>query len=389
MASVALVTRALSPSTFEEAAGALAQAGAEGSTVRIRGGGTKLGWGAVTPDPDLELRTSALEEIVEHNVGDLTAVLQAGVPFDRAQEVFAAHAQRLALDPPSGARPGSAGQATIGGMIAAGDCGPLRHRYGAPRDLAIGMTVALSDGTIARSGGKVIKNVAGYDLAKLFSGSFGTLGVILSVSVRLHPLPESTATALGASSDADVLSAASRALAAAPLELEAFDIAWRSGRGGLLARAGGAESGRRGPRIALLMREAGLEQVDVVEDDDALWARQRAGQRSRARALMRIAARPSSLADVLRATDACEGTLVGRAALGSYFVELGPEAVGRLREHLPAGTRSMLLDAPAAVRKAANPWGAGDSAALVLMKRVKAQFDPAGACNPGVFVGGI
>src|SRR5205807_4239325 len=120
--------------------------------------------------------------------------------------------------------------------------GPLRHRYGAPRDLVVGVTVALSDGTIARAGGKVIKNVAGYDLAKLFSGAFGTLGLILSVNVRLHPLHETSVTALGSASDPDVLTAAAVALAAAPLEFDALDVAWKAGRGGLLGRCTGRQA---------------------------------------------------------------------------------------------------------------------------------------------------
>ena len=114
-------------------------------------------------------------------MGDFTAVLEAGVPFAEAQAAFAEHGQRLAWDPPD------PGGATIGGIVATADSGPLRHRYGGVRDLVVGTTVVLSDGTVAKSGGKVIKNVAGYDLAKLFAGSFGTLGLIASISVRLHP----------------------------------------------------------------------------------------------------------------------------------------------------------------------------------------------------------
>ncbi len=223
------MTEQLEPRTFEEAAGALAGAAAAHQSVRICGAGTKLGWGAVTPAPDLELRSTGLTQVLEHNAGDLTAILEAGVPLSRAQEAFAGAGQMLALDPALGL--GGDRSATIGGVIAAGDSGPLRHRYGAPRDLVLGMTVALSDGTIARSGGKVIKNVAGYDLAKLFSGSFGTLGMILSVSVRLHPLPAGTATVLGATGDPAVLLGAARTMSRAPLELEALDVAWRAGRG--------------------------------------------------------------------------------------------------------------------------------------------------------------
>jgi glycolate oxidase FAD binding subunit len=380
------VSRELSPTTFEQVAASLAAVAARGEAVRIRGGGTKLGWGAVTPEPKVELHTTALNRIVEHNVGDLTAVVQAGVSLARLQRDLATENQMLALDPPLGNR---AHQATIGGVIATADSGPLRHRYGSPRDLILGATVALSDGTIAKAGGKVIKNVAGYDLAKLLAGSFGTLGVILSVNVRLHPLPLATATTLGASADPDVLAAAAIALASAPLELDALDVAWRSGRGGVLARVAGAEAPSRAQRVADLMRKSALDDVMVADDDDGLWSRQRAGQRSQNAALVRIAARPSELAAVLRCVQAAGGTLVGRAALGSSFVEVDPEAVTRLRGGLPAGAVSVILDAPESLRATLSPWGVREVPALELMRRIKDRFDPARACNPGVFVGGI
>jgi glycolate oxidase FAD binding subunit len=371
------------PQTFEEAAEALASATAAGQPVRIVGAGSKLGWG--TPEPSgeaaVELHTTGLDEIVEHNAGDLTAILQAGVPLAVAQRTFAAAGQMLALDPPLDPSP------TIGGVVATGDSGPLRHRYGAPRDLIIGATVALSDGAIASSGGKVIKNVAGYDLAKLFSGSFGTLGLILSVSVRLHPLHEDSFTAVGATGDADTLMRAAVALAAFPAEFEALDIAWRSGRGGVLARCAGGEAARRAQRTARQMSEIGLEQVDVIDPDGQLWERQRAGQRSADRVLVRVAAPANALGDVLRAADGGEATVVGRAALGQSFLELAPEAVGELRERLPAGAVAVVLDAPAGAEL--DRWGSIPGPALELMHRVKRRFDPAGTCNPGLFVGGI
>jgi glycolate oxidase FAD binding subunit len=373
------------PETFEAAAAALAAAGAESRSVRILGAGTKVGWGFPTPQADLELHTTNLNRIVEHNAGDLTAVLEAGVPLAQAQRRFASEGQMLALDPALG--PDSA--ATIGGVIATGDSGPLRHRYGAPRDLVVGTTVALSDGTIARSGGKVIKNVAGYDLGKLFAGSFGTLGMILAVSVRLHPVPVATGTALGSSDDPDLLGTAARALAAAPFELEALDVSWNAGHGTIMARSGGAEAVRRSTRVAALMRDLRLRPVDVEIDDAEIWERQRAAQRSERRALVRLAARPSLLSAVLHAAEACGGTVVGRAALGSSFVALDPDAVVTLREGLPAGTVAAVLDGPAELRGQLDPWGTPDGGALELMRRLKARFDPAGACNPGLFVGGI
>ncbi len=313
-------------------------------------------------------------------------MLEAGVPLAHAQRQFAAAGQMLALDPWLG--PGH--EATIGGIVATADTGPLRHRYGAPRDLILGMTVALSDGTIARSGGKVIKNVAGYDLGKLFCGSLGTLGMILSVSVRLHPLPAEPITTLGIGPDAETLAKAARALSAAPLELEALDVAWRDGRGGILARCAGVQSRRRAEHAVTLMREAGLEQIELTDDDAELWARQRAGQRSAEHALLRVAARPSTLADVLAATDDCGGTLVGRAAFGHSFIEVDPAELERLSERLPAGAWTVLIDAPAPLRAGRDPWGRSPQPRTIeLMRQLKARFDPAQVCNPGVFVGGI
>ncbi|MGI9185804.1 MAG: FAD-binding oxidoreductase [Solirubrobacteraceae bacterium] len=372
------------PETFAEAAATLAQASAAGLSVRFHGAGTKLAWGRPAPPADVELHTASLNTIVEHNAGDLTAILEAGVPLAAAQETFAAAGQMLALDPPLG----DGDTATIGGIIATGDSGPLRHRYGAPRDLVIGATVALGDGTIAHSGGKVIKNVAGYDLAKLFAGSFGTLGLILSVSVRLHPRHEGT-TVLGACPDPDRLGAAAVALAAAPLELEALDVAWRAGRGGILMRCAGPEHVRRGRRAARRLEELGLAGVEVTTDDEQLWERQRAGQRSRYAALVKVAAAPTALPAVIRASEACEGTLVGRAALGTSYVSLAPEHIDALRCSLPTGAVSVVLDAPDELRGHQDPWGALEAPVSALMHSVKDRFDPTGVCNRGLFVDGI
>jgi glycolate oxidase FAD binding subunit len=378
--------RQLRPTSDKAAAAALAGAAGGGEAVRIVGGASKSRWGATGAAPDVELRTENLARVLEHNQGDLTAVLEAGVPLARAQHRFASSGQMLALDPFLGA----GHQATIGGVLATADCGPLRHRYGAPRDLVLGMTVALSDGTIARSGGKVIKNVAGYDLGKLFTGSFGTLGLILSVSVRLHPLPSSTATVVGDSGDPRTVARAAARLAGAPLELEALDVAWSTGRGGVLAQCAGVASQRRSERIAGLMGEAGLERVQTVIDDAELWARQRAGQRSAAGALVRVAARPTALGRVLEAVRASDARAVGRAAVGHTFVDVEAAALEAFMADLPAGAVPVVLDAPDQLRATLDPWGApANAAALELMRSVKQRFDPARACNPGVFVGGI
>jgi len=367
------------PTTREALAAALAAAGEAGSPVRFAGAGTKAGWAAPVAAHALELSTLGLDRIVEHNAGDLTAVLEAGVPLASAQETFARAGQMLALDPP-------AGDATIGGIVASGDSGPLRARYGGPRDLVVGMRVALSDGTIAKSGGKVIKNVAGYDLAKLFTGAFGTLGAILEVAVRLHPLAPETATAAGSSSDADRLGRAAIALARSPLEHYGLDLRWARGGGTLLARFAGVTPRAQAEAAERLLRAEGLD-TELIEADDALWEEQREGQRGPL--VLKVSALPSRFPALARALDAVGGRALGRAALGLYWIRLeqpSAETVGRLRREL-APSPCVVLDRPAGLEL--DPWGPADPGALTLMRRVKRAFDPAGVCNPRAYVGGL
>ena len=367
-----------------ELARALAAAGAEGRPVRFVGGGTKLAWGGVSARDALELSTAGLDRIVEHNAGDLTAMLQAGVPLERAQEAFAARGQMLALDPP-------AAGATVGGVLATGDSGPLRARFGGPRDLVVGMTVALGDGSLAKSGGKVIKNVAGYDLAKLFTSSFGALGAIVQVAVRLHPRPERTVTAACGSGDRDALAQLASALSHAPLEPLSLDVRWGGGDGAVLARFGGVDPGDQVRAAARLAAEAGVP-CEAVEEDEAIWSLQREGQRSTEGTVVRVSATLSQLPEVLAAADRLGARAVGRAGLGLTWLRLedrAPEAaaaaVAEPRRQL-SPTACAVLDAPAAVRERVDPWGPAQPGAMALMRRVKERFDPAGTCNPGVLL---
>jgi glycolate oxidase FAD binding subunit len=381
------------PETFAQAAAVLRAAGADGQRVRIVGGATKGGWGRARAPYEVELHTGALDSILAHNAGDMTATLQAGVPLLAAQEAFAQAGQMLSLDPPvAGAGDESddhAHGATIGGIVATADSGPLAHRYGGPRDLIVGATVALADGTVAKSGGTVIKNVAGYDIAKLMAGSFGTLGLLLSVNVRLHPRPERASTVVGFTDDIRTLQTAARALAAAPAELEALDVGWHDGRGRLLAQVAGPRSEPRAVRLADQMRAAGLSEVELLIDDGAeLWEAQRAAQRSSTHATVKVAARASELAAVLAAVDRCGGSLVGRAAVGHSWVTLGPSSIERLRSELPAGATATVQDLPGGAH-VEDPWGPMQPALLDLTRRLKRRFDPTGTCNPGIFVGGI
>jgi glycolate oxidase FAD binding subunit len=200
------------PSVFEtwsvhEAAEVLARATAERSRVSIdREGG------------DLVISTKRLDQVLEHEAGDLTAIVEAGMRVRDLNDRLAEAGQMLALDPP--------GNPTIGACVAANLSGPRRHRYGTARDLVIGITVVLSDGTIASSGGKVVKNVAGYDLAKLFCGSEGRFGLIARVALRLHPRPESARTLAVPVESAPDAEAKARAILRAPLAPSAVDVVW-------------------------------------------------------------------------------------------------------------------------------------------------------------------
>jgi glycolate oxidase FAD binding subunit len=376
------------PASIAEAAESLGDASRAGATVRLRGAGTKLGWGNPIPPADVEVSSAALDRVVEHNVADFTAVVQAGAPLAALQRVFARAGQMLPLDPPLG--PG--GAATVGGAIATGDSGPLRHRHGGARDLLLGMTVVLSDGSVARSGGRVIKNVAGYDLAKLFAGSFGTLGLVAEIVVRLRPLPPRAETAVGRSDDPEALARGAAALAATALEPEALDVFWRAGAGGVAVRVSGAAARARAEAARAVLRGEGLE---ARGGDDDVWSSLRESQRAAAGAVVKVSATPSRLADAIGAARAAGGELVGRAGLGLFWIRLPERGPGELagtvrtlRARL-APSPCTLLDAPPEVRAEAGVWPAPGGAELELMRRVKARFDPSATCNRGLFVGGL
>ena len=160
-----------------------------------RGTGTKLAWGRPPDRCDLVVDMLGLDQVLEHEAGDLVARVQAGIRISELAAVLGRAGQELALDVPSqpASGNGDGGRGTVGGVLATGLAGPRRLRFGAPRDLIIGITIVRADGQIAHSGGKVVKNVAGYDLGKLLAGSYGTLGVIAEAAFRLHPVPAAVA----------------------------------------------------------------------------------------------------------------------------------------------------------------------------------------------------
>lgn len=249
-----------SVSSLEEAAATFAAAHREGRRLRIGD----------------DVTTAGLDRILEHEAGDLTCTVEAGVRLSRLQAALARHGQRLSLDPP--------GDPTIGALLAENLSGPIRHRFGAPRDLVLGVTLVLGDGTIANAGGKVVKNVAGYDLARLVCGTRGRLALIARASLRLHPIPKAAATLVA---EPDDLAAAARALLASQLQPSAMDVLHR-GRLAVLF-----EGSNRAVETQL---ERARALVGGTEAGPEVWAESRARQ---AEATSVVRFDPSRLAEIL------------------------------------------------------------------------------------------
>jgi glycolate oxidase FAD binding subunit len=370
------------PESEVELARVLADAAQQGRKVAPRGGGTKVDWGCPTGHVDLVLSTLGLNRVLEHAAGDMTCTVEAGCTVSALQEVLARHGQRLALDPlwP--------GRATVGGVLATNDSGPLRHAFGTARDLVLGVTVALPDGTLARSGGKVVKNVAGYDLPKLMAGAFGTLGVITQATFRLHPLPRESRTYVftaASSAEAARFVSALRAstLAVTGLQLCAGDQATPT----VAVRVEGSREGVEASEVALAQTAAacGLASSDNPADP---W-----GRRERlweaAGTVAKVTFPPSQLAHVCATMPAARWTLVAEAAgVGLLVTSAGSDDVAELARRLGiAGGSLTVLRGDGELKRRVN--GAALAGALPLMKRVKQQFDPAGVLNPGILGGGI
>jgi glycolate oxidase FAD binding subunit len=381
------------PGTADEVASVLADAHGLGLTVVPRGSGTKLGWGAPPRRADVLLDTRRLDRVVEHAAGDLVATAEAGLRLDALQGVLAAAGQRLALDPPE---PG----ATLGGIVAADASGPRRHRFGTARGLLIGARVVLADGTAARSGGKVVKNVAGYDLGKLFTGSLGTLGVLVETTFRLHPRPAAVRLVRADVPTAAIAGEAVRALLASSLEPSAVEIQWSPDGARSLAVLF-----ETSPRAVEAQAEAAAALVGGTvlagAELEAEWERTTAVPFAGTDFGLKIAALPSDLAVVLDAVAAAAAArsltprLAGRAATAVLFVGVSngdddarAGFLEALRQRLlPRGAHVVVVQAAPDLKRRLDVWGPVE--ALPLMRRVKARFDPDSTLSPGRFVGGL
>lgn len=376
------------PGSTQEAAAVLKVAASHGAAVVVRGAGTKQDWAAPPRGVDLVLDTTGMTGVVEHVAGDLVVVVRAGTPVAELQATLSTQGQQLALDT-------SWEGATVGGTVAVNTSGPRRMAHGTIRDLLIGVTIVRPDGVIARAGGKVVKNVAGYDLGKLFTGSYGTLGLIAECVFRLHPLPAASAYVQRMEADP---AAAGRCVS------KILDSQW--------VPAGVELDAAPGRELEVAVRLEGVP--EALGDRTAAAAAHLGGQvRPEPAWWSRLPWRPgdvgikltSGLSRVptlversLSSRDALSVPLAVRGSAGTGVLYAGfpgdiapgvaATLVARLREAThECGGHAVVLTAPPAIRDRVDLWGPVPG--LDLMRRVKRQFDPDGRFAPGRFVGGI
>lgn len=377
------------PTTTEQVASVLRFASTEGLSVAPTGGGTKLAWGyPVATQILLDLR--GLAGVREHVWQDLTATVGAGTTWAAMQNELGKQGQRVAVDTIFAER------ATVGGVLGVNDSGLLRMKYGSLRDLLIGVTVVLSDGTIARSGGKVVKNVAGYDLPKLLIGSFGTLGVVTEATFRLHPMQAHAKSFTTRSLDVRQLEEMMKRTLAASLSIERMQLRNESTAFALdieLATAAEAipeqEQRLRGIAGDLAMEEAGT----------GIWGARERLVATEGATVLKIMALPAKLAaltagfaQLSQMPDHSFQSVADPAGVLTVACTAPVESITNVLEELRGRLRTSSGHAVVLERGAlpedTDVWG-GNPAAVDVMRAIKGEFDPTRTLNPGKFVGGL
>ncbi len=404
------------PGSKEEVAAVLLAAGAADLPVTPWGGGTKMGIGAPPQRLGLVLGLKRLNRLLEHEPGDLTATAQAGMTLGALQRELGTRGQWLSLDP------AHADEATLGGIVSSNAAGPRRHLYGACRDLVIGLTVVTAAGTLVKGGGKVVKNVAGYDLPKLFVGAFGTLGVIVEATVKLRPRPDADRMVVARFASLKEAGSAARAVMGSDLlpsaldlvdgeTLRALELGGPDGAALLIGVDGIAEQVHwQCTEVERMLRLQGLVDARVLDADarDAAW-RARGGLGRGAfpetAAVMKWVVLPAQVADVMEqgmgvalraglpvALAAHAGVGVVEAVLaggdGADATKVSDVLIEWRTLVRAAGGQALVESAPLAIKERVPVWD-DLGPALRIMQRIKSQLDPSGLLNPGRFAGGI
>ena len=374
----------------EQIAEILRFADGNGITVTPCGSGTKQGWGNPV-EAGIRLDIGRMNSLREHPWQDMTCTVEAGCTWAAMQAELARHGQMVALDPLWPER------ATVGGIVAANDSGSLRLRYGGLRDLIIGMTIVLADGTIAKTGGKVVKNVAGYDLHKLLTGSFGTLGIITEVNFRLHPLESLAQTWTAVASDPLQFERPLRELLDSQLTPSSVQLRLSDAECELDIRVA-APAACMAEHATKLRKICGTMELKL--SDDSVWRRRSELHDTPDAVILKISSLPSNLcllASELQSWAVKDGRDVAMAAqatgLTTVALRSAPEDIYALIEPLrnrlrDSGGSVVALRAPGPLRAKLDVWGC-ESNALPLMKEIKRRFDPNRILNPGRFVGNL
>jgi glycolate oxidase FAD binding subunit len=402
------------PENAEALARTVALANQHGLTILARGGGSQMHLGAIPAPFDILIETGGLKRLLEYEAPDLTCQVEAGITLASLQAILAKKGQRLPLDPPN------IHQATIGGLLATNASGPKRLRYGTARDLVIGLQVVQASGEIARSGGRVVKNVAGYDLNKLYIGSLGTLGVIVEANFKLQPIPANEQTLLLTFSQIQNSMQAVIAILSSLLTPSAIEL--------IDARAAsnmrdffGLNLPTDGYTLALNFEgslAAVKRQIDearlIARTHGALLGDELAGKEQeqfwnvvRERLQGAVTCKATILVTQMatyfqKLTEICqrhdlEAVVIAHAGNGILFIELRPgdatarlvEAIAELRQQAIESRGSLVVEhSPVDLKRRIDVWGKPD-ASFYLMQRIKKQFDPKGTFVKGRFVGGM
>jgi len=373
------------PDTPQTFADTLKGASADRLPTVIRGGGTKLSWGRTPATVDLVVATSRLNRLIAHRHGDLTATVQAGMKLRELNAALSSQRQWLPID-------SAFDHATIGGVVATNDAGPSRHRHGTPRDLVIGITLALTDGRVVKAGGTVVKNVAGYDLGKLVSGSHGTLAGIVDVTFKLVPIPPTSATLVAWYADAATLARDVATLDATQIEPAAFDVRMEDGEMPFqlklrIATSPAACDAQIAAARALVSGQA-MILTDIAEQGS--WAAQM-DPVGHGDATVRFSWLPSRLPQVLAMLEEIQRTeirlLFAGRVVGAGAVQLSGQvaalasAIERLRASADVGN-VILLRGSRELKERIDVWGLERSSDRVA-RAVKQTLDPAGILNAG------
>jgi glycolate oxidase FAD binding subunit len=377
----------VAPQTAEEVATIARYANTNRLAIEIAGAGTKRAWGNPV-SAEIVLKTTGLGGVRHHSWQDLTATVGAGTPWAAMQRALAVHNQQVALDPlwPE--------TATVGGIVATNDSGSLRLRYGSLRDLIIGMTIVLADGTIAKSGGKVVKNVAGYDLHKLMTGAFGTLGAITEVTFRLHPISQHAASFTVSTSEVARLKPLMQAIGASHLLTEGLQLRGTCHGVHLDIQLSAHPDSKQ---TELLRHMTENESLKLESNSNEIWQAREALLAQTDRLILKATMLPTEVPAFALEVAEKGGEFVVQS-LGIMYAafpadELSFKLAEEFRYHvgLQGGTTFWLARPPSANRS--ETWAFAAKGELpethTLMCEIKRRFDPNCILNPGRFVGGI